>query len=197
MASVPPKSASVSSPHPPAKKPRTDDPSRSQAKAIDALFAKNPTITTPSALAKRTASSLPAPPEIVQNVQGSSAGAGSGEFHVYKASRRREYERLKLMEEEAQREEDEKAWAFKRGEQEKADQAKLGKNQKRRAKQRERKEKKAGTEGDGANGGKKMGANPAMKRKAEDDSQTSQGPDAVSEAQTGADEVGITIQDED
>ncbi len=39
--------------------------------------------------------------EMMKNVQGSSAGAGSGEFHVYKASRRREYERLKLMEEEA------------------------------------------------------------------------------------------------
>jgi hypothetical protein len=40
--------------------------------------------------------------EMMKNVQGSSAGAGSGEFHVYKASRRREYERLKLMDEEAQ-----------------------------------------------------------------------------------------------
>jgi hypothetical protein len=40
------------------------------------------------------------PREMVKNVQGSSAGAGSGEFHVYKASRRREYERLKLMEDE-------------------------------------------------------------------------------------------------
>lgn len=38
---------------------------------------------------------------MMKNVQGSSAGAGSGEFHVYKASRRREYERLKLMEDEA------------------------------------------------------------------------------------------------
>ena len=37
----------------------------------------------------------------MKNVQGSSAGAGSGEFHVYKASRRREYERLKIMEEES------------------------------------------------------------------------------------------------
>lgn len=43
---------------------------------------------------------LRAPREMMKNVQGSSAGAGSGEFHVYKASRRREYERLKLMEEE-------------------------------------------------------------------------------------------------
>jgi hypothetical protein len=39
--------------------------------------------------------------EMMKNVQGSSAGAGSGEFHVYKASRRREYERLKLLEDEA------------------------------------------------------------------------------------------------
>jgi hypothetical protein len=41
--------------------------------------------------------------EMMKNVQGSSAGAGSGEFHVYKASRRREYERLKLMDEAAQK----------------------------------------------------------------------------------------------
>lgn len=40
--------------------------------------------------------------EMMKNVQGSSAGAGSGEFHVYKASRRREYERIKLMEQESQ-----------------------------------------------------------------------------------------------
>ncbi len=43
------------------------------------------------------------PREMMKNVQGSSAGAGSGEFHVYKAGRRREYERLKLMDEEAQK----------------------------------------------------------------------------------------------
>jgi len=39
--------------------------------------------------------------EMMKNVQGSSAGAGSGEFHVYKASRRREYERLRIIDEEA------------------------------------------------------------------------------------------------
>jgi hypothetical protein len=41
--------------------------------------------------------------EMMKNVQGSSAGAGSGEFHVYKASRRREYERIKMMEEEVEK----------------------------------------------------------------------------------------------
>lgn len=43
------------------------------------------------------------PREMMKNVQGSSAGAGSGEFHVYKASRRREYERLKLLEDTVQK----------------------------------------------------------------------------------------------
>jgi Protein of unknown function (DUF1168) len=46
---------------------------------------------------------LRAPREMMKNVQGSSAGAGSGEFHVYKANRRREYERIKLMEEQSQK----------------------------------------------------------------------------------------------
>lgn len=47
--------------------------------------------------------SIRPPREMMKNVQGSSAGAGSGEFHVYKASRRREYERLKLLDETAQK----------------------------------------------------------------------------------------------
>ena len=41
--------------------------------------------------------------EMMKNVQGSSAGAGSGEFHVYKASRRREYERLKSISDSAEK----------------------------------------------------------------------------------------------
>lgn len=42
-------------------------------------------------------------PDFVRNVMGSSAGAGSGEFHVYRHLRRKEYARQKYMEEKARR----------------------------------------------------------------------------------------------
>ncbi|SLM38062.1 Protein of unknown function DUF1168 [Lasallia pustulata] len=90
-------------------KRRALTPTTQQATQLTALFAKpDREIPLPSSTAlTKSHPHLSAPPEIVANVQGSSAGAGSGEFHVYKASRRREHERLRVMEEEVKRERDE------------------------------------------------------------------------------------------
>ncbi|KAJ2890068.1 hypothetical protein GGI21_006319, partial [Coemansia aciculifera] len=44
---------------------------------------------------------LKPPPEIVLNVRGSSAGAGSSDFHTYRELRRKENLRIKLMEADA------------------------------------------------------------------------------------------------
>ncbi|CAJ1077275.1 PRKR-interacting protein 1 homolog [Xyrichtys novacula] len=43
-----------------------------------------------------------APPEFVRDVMGSSAGAGSGEFHVYRHLRRREYQRQDFLDKMAE-----------------------------------------------------------------------------------------------
>ncbi|AEO71362.1 uncharacterized protein THITE_2034030, partial [Thermothielavioides terrestris NRRL 8126] len=82
---------------------RALSPTSAQAAQLQTLFAHPETeIKLPPPAGSLAASGrkpLPPPPEIVSNVQGSSAGAGSGEFHVYKAARRREYERLRRMDE--------------------------------------------------------------------------------------------------
>ena len=116
-------------------KRRALSPTSAQASAVTHLF-KNPEreIKIPASSRVR---SLAAPPEIVANVQGSSAGAGSGEFHVYKASRRREYERLRLMDEEVRQEEEEREFERKREELKKKDEQKTNKNRRRRMKKKE------------------------------------------------------------
>jgi len=111
---------------------------------------------------------VPAPPkektirpprEMMKNVQGSSAGAGSGEFHVYKANRRREYERLKLMEETAKKETETEEFERKRKEREEHADAKTSKNRAKRMKKKERqmkgkdKESEASQDGPASAGG--------------------------------------------
>lgn len=76
------------------------------------------------------------PPEIVANVPSSSAGAGSGEFHVYKQARRKEFERLKIFEEEAQEEETQRDFKKKQEELQSQDALKTNKNRAKRQKRK-------------------------------------------------------------
>ena len=118
-------------------KRRAITPSSEHANQIDSLF-KDPSkeIRLPSGPKERTSSSLAPPPEIVANVQGSSAGAGSGEFHVYKASRRREYERLRLMQSEVDKEKGDAEWEKQRDEARRKDEEKTEKNRRKRDKRK-------------------------------------------------------------
>jgi len=132
--------------HRPLKR-RALTPTTAQAASLTVLFSKPDTeIPIPSSTAV-IKSRIGAPPEIVANVQGSSAGAGSGEFHVYKASRRREYERVKAMDEEVEREEADKKFEEGRDEKRRRDEEKTAKNRKRR--QRKKGKKGGDSEGEG------------------------------------------------
>lgn len=132
--------------HRPLKR-RALTPTTAQAASLTALFSKPDTeVSIPSSTAI-IKSRIGAPPEIVANVQGSSAGAGSGEFHVYKASRRREYERVKAMDEEVEREEADKKFEEGREEKRRRDDEKTEKNRKRR--QRKKGKKGGDSEGEG------------------------------------------------
>ncbi|KAF9268945.1 DUF1168-domain-containing protein [Marasmius fiardii PR-910] len=91
--------------------------------------------------------------EMMKNVQGSSAGAGSGEFHVYKASRRREYERLNLLEEQARKETETAEFERRRKEAEAVAEAKTARNRAKRQKKKERSKNKP-SEPKAAEGGK-------------------------------------------
>ncbi|KAI4858587.1 hypothetical protein F4820DRAFT_442185 [Hypoxylon rubiginosum] len=126
-------------------KKRALTPVSAQAQVVETLFAKpDQEIRVPvggpaGGGSKRR--DLPPPPEIVTNVQGSSAGAGSGEFHVYKASRRREYERLRRMDEEVAHERAEERFEKTKEEREKRDDEKTRRNREKREKARARKAK--------------------------------------------------------
>lgn len=187
-----------------AVKKRALTPRTGHAADVEALFAKpDREIQIPGSGPKK---GLAPPPEIVANVQGSSAGAGSGEFHVYKASRRREYERLRLMDEEVKKEEDEKAFQERKAEQEKKDREKTDKNRAKREKAKARKARQKNGQKGGA--GSEKDGSPApgsgqVKRKlapnahvpiARDDNED----EALNGGEVkNAEQSGLVIQDED
>lgn len=138
---------------PPRKKPRTD--ALSLQRQHLAYLTANPDKdhTTLSTDTTSTTNAVPAslapPPDFVNSIQGASSGAGSGEFHVYKASRRREYERLQFMDEQTRKEADDAAYAHRRAELKELDDAKTEKNRRKREKVKAAKAK-AKTEGEAA-----------------------------------------------
>lgn len=78
--------------------------------------------------------------ERVENVMGSSAGAGSGEFHMYLNSRNREKARMENIDTRRQKEEDDKAFQEKIELNKKMSQERVEKNSKKRQKAKARKE---------------------------------------------------------
>ncbi|KAK3170671.1 hypothetical protein OEA41_002753 [Lepraria neglecta] len=176
-------------------KRRALTPVTQQASQVEALFAKpDRDIAIPTgALTKKN--NLQAPPEIVANVQGSSAGAGSGEFHVYKASRRREYERIKMMDEEVAKEKADEEFEKKREEMRRKDEEKTGKNRKRREKyKKQNKEGKEGAKGGAKDGGvdaKERGKDKMPGLMADDEA------DGNAMPATTAEDMGVIIHDDD
>jgi hypothetical protein len=195
-----------------AVKRRALSPISQQASQVEALFA-NPDreIKIPDSSSSNPNSSVPgaALPEIVANVQGSSAGAGSGEFHVYKASRRREFDRLRRMEEEVETEEKDKAFYEERDEARRRDEEKTAKNRLKREKKRAKEKGKNSngvvkTQENGHHAKTGLVRNPhlAAPLEAEDgnkeDKDTSKiGTSQEHEATPVAEELGIVIHDED
>ncbi|RYP50820.1 hypothetical protein DL768_003738 [Monosporascus sp. mg162] len=136
-------------------KKRALTPLSAQSAHLEALFAKpeqEVRIPPPASSSSSGRRDLPPPPEIVTNVQGSSAGAGSGEFHVYKAARRREYERLRRMDEEVRREREQAEFERAREERERRDGEKTRRNRERREKMKARKAQQQQKKGGGGGG---------------------------------------------
>lgn len=188
--------------HRPTKK-RALTPATQQSANVEALFA-NPDKADAGLAVGPKPRQANAPPEIVANVQGSSAGAGSGEFHVYKASRRREYERLRAMDEEVKAEEAEKEYQQKKEELGRKDEEKLSKNRAKREKAKKRQEKKKF----GEQGAMEVDGNPAkqngdaVKKKLGPAKvalpSKGDGEDGCEEGEAPSqEEAGITIHDDD
>ncbi|KAH6621795.1 hypothetical protein C7974DRAFT_434953 [Boeremia exigua] len=183
--------------HPRPAKRRALSPRATHASHVASLLA-NPT-TTIHLPPTSTSAASSAPPEIVANVQGSSAGAGSGEFHVYKASRRREYERLRAMDDEVRGEAAEKAFLERRGEVERADREKTERNRAKRAKAlaRKAKAKKGGVVKVDEAGKRKLVAN-ANAVKTGDGAEEGEGEGAEAVGGVGnVEEIGLVIEDDD
>ncbi|EFQ32183.1 hypothetical protein CGRA01v4_00738 [Colletotrichum graminicola] len=178
-------------------KKRALTPVTEHAKRLESLFSKPDQEIrlppAPGAVAKRAVAT---PPEIVTNVQGSSAGAGSGEFHVYKASRRREYDRLRAMDEEVKQEKENEEFERLKAERAARDEERTRKNRERREKKKQKGKKHLAAKGPG-------GAVPDVKVTAPtgkgNDAKDGNGETKDTETTSGeaAQPAGLIIHDDD
>ncbi len=184
-------------------KKRALTPVSAQAATLTALFAKpDQEIRIPSSTAAAAplnkAAPGSAPPEIVANVQGSSAGAGSGEFHVYKASRRREYERLRAMDEEVRGEKEAEVFERQKREREVRDMEKTRKNREKREKMKARKGKGKGVDiGGGEEGLKGVGGGISKGPRVDRNTGEAAQDEADGEKTEATQEAGLIIHDDD
>jgi hypothetical protein len=163
---------------PPKKKPRNLSPASQQRHQLESLLQKpDQEIIIPGIGDEKDL----LPPDILLNIQGSSAGAGSGEFHVYKASRKREFERIKRFEDEIQREEDEQRFLKEREERQRLLDQKTSKNRKRR----EKKKGKKDGEVEGKKESERFGLKVAPGKKLEDGEENDDADDGGKEAPEG------------
>ncbi|XP_062844699.1 PRKR-interacting protein 1 homolog [Trichomycterus rosablanca] len=78
-------------------------------------------------------------PEFVRDVMGSSAGAGSGEFHVYRHLRRREYQRQDFLDKITEKQKLDEDYQEKLKENQKAAEDRTAKRRKKREKLKQKK----------------------------------------------------------
>ncbi|XP_006641033.1 PRKR-interacting protein 1 homolog [Lepisosteus oculatus] len=91
-----------------------------------------------------------AAPEFVRDVMGSSAGAGSGEFHVYRHLRRREYQRQDFLDRMSEKQKQDMEYQWKLEQNRHMAEERTAKRRKKRQKLKEKKQmaKKAKLEND-------------------------------------------------
>lgn len=80
-----------------------------------------------------------APPEFVRDVMGSSAGAGSGEFHVYRHLRRREYQRQDFLDKISEKQTKDEEYLEKLERNKQAAEERTAKRRKKREKMKQKK----------------------------------------------------------
>ncbi|KAM3070980.1 hypothetical protein ACMFMG_009887 [Clarireedia jacksonii] len=127
---------------------------------------------------------------------GSSAGAGSGEFHVYKASRRREYERLKSMDEEVKAEKDAEEWERNKRKKEEEDEERTRKNREKRMKKMQKKKGGNAGAGNSANGSQAGGIKPRAVGEAKNENENNEN-DEIKGTEGAQEEIGVVIHDDD